>query len=46
MEHPVAMVPSKNAITVTNTASPVELAADKTLSMTLTGGLPKFPPGY
>ena len=46
MEHPVAMVPSKNAITVTNTASPVELAADKTLSMTLTGGLPKFAPGY
>jgi hypothetical protein len=42
MEHPVATVPSKNAVTVTNTASPVELAADKTLSMTLTGGLPKF----
>jgi hypothetical protein len=42
MEHPVATVPSKNAIAVTNTASPVELAADKRLSMTLTDGLPEF----
>jgi hypothetical protein len=40
MEHPVATVPSKNAITVMDAASPV---TDKRLSMTLTGGLRTLP---
>jgi hypothetical protein len=40
MEHPAATVPSKNATTVTDMASPV---ADKRLSMILTGGLRTLP---